>query len=94
MFSVAAEAPSIPLPMATQSKEVDSELVRHYSAVNELLRHFWACFPTRTPLLEQKVSNFEPVHYKMSYLAMYAPNSSSEYYFKFKISNHAALSTI
>lgn len=41
--------------MATQSKEVDSELVRHYSAVNELLRHFWACFPTRTPLLEQKL---------------------------------------
>ena len=41
--------------MATQLKEVDAELVRHYSAVNELLRHFWACFPTRTPLLEQKV---------------------------------------
>ena len=57
MFSVAAEAPSIPLPMATQSKEVDGELVRHYSAVNELLRHFWACFPTRTPLLEQKVNH-------------------------------------
>ena len=55
VICIASEAPNIPPPMATQFKEVDAELVRHYSAVNELLRHFWACFPTRTPLLEQKV---------------------------------------
>ena len=55
--TLAGEPPSIPIPMATQSKEVDSELVRHYSAVNELLHHFWSCFPTRTPQLEQKVTH-------------------------------------
>lgn len=29
---------------------------RHTTAVSELLRHFWSCFPARTPQLEEKVS--------------------------------------
>ena len=28
---------------------------RHTTAVSELLRHFWSCFPARTPQLEEKV---------------------------------------
>jgi len=54
-LAIAHEVPTISVPSTTQSKEVDAELVRHYGAVTELLRHFWACFPTRTPQLEQKV---------------------------------------
>ncbi|XP_076311883.1 general transcription factor IIH subunit 1-like isoform X2 [Tachypleus tridentatus] len=31
------------------------EIQQLYSALCELLRHFWSCFPTTTPLLEEKV---------------------------------------
>ncbi|XP_065890472.1 general transcription factor IIH subunit 1-like isoform X2 [Dysidea avara] len=69
----AHEAPSIAVPSATQSTEVDTELVRHYGAVTELLRHFWACFPTRTPQLEQKLTRMADSleHYQAVQLAAY-----------------------
>lgn len=28
---------------------------RHQAAIGELVRHFWSCFPARTPQLEAKV---------------------------------------
>lgn len=28
---------------------------KNYAAIAELLRHFWSCFPVRTPQLEEKV---------------------------------------
>lgn len=33
-----------------------SEWKQQYLALSELLRHFWSCFPIRTPQLEEKVS--------------------------------------
>ena len=38
------------------SQEQQSMLFRHQAAIAELLRHFWSCFPARTPQLEEKVS--------------------------------------
>lgn len=35
--------------------EVQNELKQLYSALTELLRHFWSCFPTTSPELEEKV---------------------------------------
>ncbi|XP_071385140.1 general transcription factor IIH subunit 1 [Centroberyx affinis] len=35
--------------------EVQGELKHLYTAVGELLRHFWSCFPVNTPFLEEKV---------------------------------------
>ncbi|CAH1787181.1 unnamed protein product [Owenia fusiformis] len=37
------------------SVELQQEVKNLYSALCELLRHFWSCFPTTTPLLEEKV---------------------------------------
>ncbi|XP_025087709.1 general transcription factor IIH subunit 1-like isoform X2 [Pomacea canaliculata] len=37
------------------SKEMQKELKHNYSALCELLRHFWSCFPTTTKFLEDKV---------------------------------------
>jgi hypothetical protein len=38
------------------SKSALDEVRSLYAAANELLRHFWCCFPATTPELEQKVS--------------------------------------
>lgn len=35
--------------------EQQQEVFRHQSAIAELLRHFWSCFPARTAKLEAKV---------------------------------------
>lgn len=35
--------------------DIQSELKHLYTAVGELLRHFWSCFPVNTPFLEEKV---------------------------------------
>ena len=40
---------------ASLSLEQQSMLFRHQAAIAELLRHFWSCFPARTPQLEEKV---------------------------------------
>ena len=37
------------------SSETRAQLFHHYSAVAELLRHYWACFPLLSPQLEEKV---------------------------------------
>lgn len=37
------------------TREQQQEVFRHQTAVAELLRHFWSCFPTRTAQLEAKV---------------------------------------
>ena len=39
------------------TKQQQQELFRHQAAIAELLRHFWACFPARTPQLEAKVQS-------------------------------------
>ena len=49
---------------ASLSQEQQSMLFRHQAAIAELLRHFWSCFPARTPQLEEKV------HYSVSLLAL------------------------
>jgi len=36
--------------------EIQQEMKNLYCALSELLRHFWACFPTTTKALEDKVS--------------------------------------
>ena len=41
---------------ASLSQEQREVLFRHQAAIAELLRHFWSCFPVRTPQLEEKVS--------------------------------------
>lgn len=41
--------------------EQQQEVFRHQAAIAELLRHFWSCFPARTPQLEAKVSAVERV---------------------------------
>lgn len=38
-------------------KDIQQELRQLYNALCELLRHFWACFPTTTKSLEEKVGN-------------------------------------
>lgn len=43
-------------------------LFRHQAAIAELLRHFWNCFPVRTPQLEEKVSCCCRVDVKIRYL--------------------------
>ena len=35
--------------------DIKAELRNLYCALNELLRHFWACFPTQSKQLEDKV---------------------------------------
>ncbi|XP_063053799.1 general transcription factor IIH subunit 1 isoform X2 [Engraulis encrasicolus] len=35
--------------------DIQGELKQLYTAVGELLRHFWACFPVNSPFLEEKV---------------------------------------
>lgn len=35
--------------------ELQKEMKKNYLALAELLRHFWTCFPTKTPQLEEKV---------------------------------------
>ena len=37
------------------SPNTRDQLYHHQLAVNELLRHFWACFPILNPQLEEKV---------------------------------------
>ena len=37
------------------SPKTRDQLYHHQLAVNELLRHFWACFPILNPQLEEKV---------------------------------------
>ena len=37
------------------SSEARDQLFHHQLAVNELLRHFWACFPILNTQLEEKV---------------------------------------
>jgi len=37
-------------------EEIQQEMKNLYCALCELLRHFWACFPTTTKALEDKVS--------------------------------------
>lgn len=37
------------------SQEIQQELQQLYIALCELIRHFWQCFPTTTPQLEEKV---------------------------------------
>ncbi|XP_067931403.1 general transcription factor IIH subunit 1-like [Watersipora subatra] len=39
--------------------EIRAELKNLYCALNELLRHFWACFPTQTKQLEEKLVKME-----------------------------------
>ena len=41
---------------ASLTQEQQVMLFRHQAAIAELLRHFWSCFPARTPQLEEKVS--------------------------------------
>jgi len=36
-------------------EEIQQEMKNLYCALCELLRHFWACFPTTTKALEDKV---------------------------------------
>jgi len=38
------------------SDSIRSELKKTYSALAELLRHFWSCFPIKSPQLEEKVT--------------------------------------
>ena len=40
---------------STLSHDQRMMIFRHTSAVTELLRHFWSCFPVRTSQLEEKV---------------------------------------
>ena len=37
--------------------DMQEELKTQYSALLELLRHFWACFPVQSKSLEEKVSD-------------------------------------
>ena len=37
------------------SPELQRELAGVYGSASELLRHFWACFPPRTPTLVAKL---------------------------------------
>ena len=34
------------------------EMRKSYLALAEILRHFWSCFPIKTPQLEEKVNLF------------------------------------
>ena len=43
---------------ACLSSETQASLVQHQAALSELLRHFWACFPTVSAQLEEKVGPF------------------------------------
>jgi len=38
--------------------EIQQEMKNLYCALCELLRHYWACFPTTTKALEDKVLTF------------------------------------
>ena len=35
--------------------DLQQEMKKNYVALAELLRHFWFCFPIKTPQLEEKV---------------------------------------
>ncbi|GBN24498.1 General transcription factor IIH subunit 1 [Araneus ventricosus] len=39
--------------------EIQTEMKQLYCALTELLRHFWCCFPTTTPQLEEKVLSMQ-----------------------------------
>lgn len=39
------------------SSSLQKELKSQYNSLSELLRHFWSCFPVKTQLLEEKVSD-------------------------------------
>ncbi|KFM77565.1 General transcription factor IIH subunit 1, partial [Stegodyphus mimosarum] len=39
--------------------EIQNEMKQLYLALSELLRHFWCCFPTTTPQLEEKVISMQ-----------------------------------
>ncbi|GIY10363.1 general transcription factor IIH subunit 1 [Caerostris darwini] len=39
--------------------EIQIEMKQLYCALSELLRHFWCCFPTTTPQLEEKVLSMQ-----------------------------------
>lgn len=41
----------------TLPKEIEQEIQNMYSSLCEVLRHFWSCFPTTTPALEEKAKN-------------------------------------
>jgi len=46
--------------------EIQQEMKNLYCALCELLRHFWACFPTTTKALEDKVSHAVLCHDMLS----------------------------
>lgn len=39
--------------------EIQAEMKQLYCALSELLRHFWCCFPTTSPQLEEKVKSMQ-----------------------------------
>ncbi|XP_064480943.1 general transcription factor IIH subunit 1-like [Ornithodoros turicata] len=51
----------------TVPEDVQRELRSTYVALQELLRHFWSCFPTTTPQLEEKVVNMRSTLERFQY---------------------------
>ena len=49
------------------TEKQQQELLRHQMAIAELLRHFWSCFPARTPQLEAKVSDVTLVSHRSNF---------------------------
>lgn len=49
------------------SVEVQRDLRSIYVAQFELLRHFWTCFPTTTPQLEEKAVNMRATLERFQY---------------------------
>lgn len=43
--------------------DVQEEVKANYSALLELLRHFWTCFPVSSKSLEEKVMEGESIYY-------------------------------
>jgi transcription initiation factor TFIIH subunit 1 len=71
-FSLSIKIMSIILPELVP-KDLQLELRRLYCALCELLRHFWACFPTTSKSLEEKVAiHFLFLHEMLSYSRMLA----------------------
>ena len=57
------------------------EMKKVYLALAELLRHFWSCFPTKTPQLEEKVSRMATAieSYRDTKLANFKCSLPSQY---------------
>ncbi|GBM63676.1 General transcription factor IIH subunit 1 [Araneus ventricosus] len=47
--------------------EIQTEMKQLYCALTELLRHFWCCFPTTSPQLEEKVLSMQSSLKKFEY---------------------------